>query len=149
MDELKEILQKKGKSDLDIALIVSGVSGNRTTILEELKRSEIDLLLKIYRPVPYAEMALKLEQEKELKRLRSIILADAQYIGLYKPGNWTRFNNFMQKRSVLKKGLNRYQLHEFAELIKQFKSMRYKFDRDKLKTGTAAWFSLLGTPSMN
>lgn len=84
------------------------------------------------------------EKILELKRLRSIILADAQYLGIYKPGDWTSFNRFMLHKSVKRKDLNLYKIEEFPALIKQFKSMRRKYDESKQKIGSRAWWRSIG-----
>lgn len=153
VEKLKNrLLSKFSKENLEQSVYME--SKGRTSDLDLLTSDEIKALFYLFfpteKPQNNAKRLLQLEQEKELKRLRSVILADAQYIGLYVPNNWTRFNRFMQQNSVFKKGLNRYSLDEFPELIKQFKSMRYKFDKSKLTTGTSAWYQFLGLkPSLN
>ncbi|CAA0144809.1 conserved hypothetical protein [Tenacibaculum maritimum] len=129
-------------------------TNGRTNDIDELKNDELSRLFYMFfpgeRPKTYAEQLHQSNKEKEVKRLRSIILSDAQYIGLYVPGDWTRFNRFMKNASPLKKPLNKYQLNEFTELLKQFKSMRYKFDKNKTTVGSSSWYQFLGIkPSVN
>lgn len=90
------------------------------------------------------EIAVALSDELELKRLRSIVLADAQFVGLYTPDNWMRFNQFMKYKSVFKQPLNAYTLEQFPLLIKQFKSIRSKFIQSKMKVGDTQWYDYFG-----
>ncbi len=129
-------------------------SKGRTSDLDLLTTEELQGLYFLFfpneKPSNVAKRVLQLEQEKEIKRLRSIILSDAQYIGLFTPGNWKRFNDFMTQNSVFKKSLNKYSVDEFPELIKQFKSMRYKFQKNRTTVGSKAWYQFLGLkPSLN
>jgi hypothetical protein len=125
----------------------------RTKHLEEMTDKEFESLYFSFfpneKPHDTNYRIQQLERERELKRLRSIILTDADYMGIYKVGDWTRFNHFMLTKSPLKKSLNKYKVSEFPELIKQFKSMRYRFDKSKTKVGSSAWFHLFGFPPSN
>lgn len=127
----------------------------RTRDIDQLDIKELQRLFYMFfpaeKPKSHAQQVFELNKEKELKRRRSLILSDAQYIGLYVPGDWTRFNRFMKELSPLKKSLNYYKIDEFPELVKQFKSMRYKYDRNKTKVGSKAWYQFLGIkePSVN
>ncbi|WP_233890536.1 hypothetical protein, partial [Tenacibaculum piscium] len=101
-------------------------SKGRTSRIEKLEADEIAAIYYLFhpneRPKSDKEKLTEFQQQAELKRLRSIILADAQYIGLYNPNNWNKFNAFMKHTSVLKKPLNAYKIADFPQLIKQFKS---------------------------
>ncbi|WP_172918547.1 hypothetical protein [Capnocytophaga canis] len=114
--------------------------------IENLTATEVERLYNRFFPKPTSAevVASRLIDEMELKRLRSIVLTDAQFVGLYTPDNWTRFNNFMKYRSVLKKLLNAYTLDEFPLLIKQFKSIRSKFVSSKMRVGDTQWYNYFG-----
>ncbi|MEQ3500632.1 hypothetical protein ABMY20_12815 [Tenacibaculum sp. SSH1-16] len=151
-NQKNRLLSKFSRENLEQSVYMQ--SNGRTFDIDMLTTDELQGLFYLFfpmeKPQKQAKRVLDLEQEKELKRLRSVILSDAQKIGLYTPGDWTRFNEFMSKSSVLKKGLNRYKLDEFPELIKQFKSMRYRFDKSRTVVGSKAWYQALGlTPSLN
>lgn len=113
----------------------------RAATLQQLNASEVEELYYRFfpRPLSTVDVITKQQQEMHLKSLRSTILKDAQYIGLYDPQDWTRFNEFMLKRSPLKKPLPQYALEEFEVLIKQFKSLKSKYQREARTTGTKAW----------
>ena len=98
---------------------------SNTYDIELLTTTEVERLYNRFFPKSTSAevVASRLIDEMELKRLRSIILADAQFVGLYTPSDWTRFNNFMKYKSVFKQPLNAYTLEQFPLLIKQFKSI--------------------------
>ncbi|CAA0152098.1 hypothetical protein [Tenacibaculum maritimum] len=148
----ERLLNKFSKNNLEESVYMQ--SKGRTSDLDLLTTKELQGLYFMFFPMEkprnYATKILQLENEKELKRLRSVVLSDAQKIGLYTPGNWNRFNQFMSKNSVFKKSLSHYKIEEFPELIKQFKSMRYKFEKSKTTVGSKAWYQFLGLhPSLN
>lgn len=130
-------------------------SNKRTYIIEELTNSELQGLFYLFfpneKPQTTTQKIENLQKNQELKRLRAIILNDAQIMGIYKTGDWSVFNGFMKKISVLKKPLNQYEIEEFPLLIKQFKSMRYKFNKSKTQVGSKSWYQFLGIkqPSVN
>lgn len=129
-------------------------SNKRTYLINELTNSELENLFFLFfpneKPANPEKELINMQEAHELKRLRSIILNDAQIIGIYKTGDWSVFNRFMLKLSVLKKPLNQYEISEFPMLIKQFKSMRYKFEQKKTEVGSKSWYQFLGlTPSLN
>lgn len=127
--QTKEMIQalRQKFSTLALEQIVSLEKPN-VFDMEALTDTEIEkIYFRFFPKPPTAEqIAVALSDELELKRLRSIILADAQYLGLYQPNNWQKFNAFMKEKSVLKKPLNAYKIDEFPLLIKQFKSMKAK-----------------------
>ena len=151
-EQKQRLLSKFSKQNLEQSVYMQ--SKGRTSDLDLLTSEELEALYFMFFPMEkqtnQAKRLLQLEQEKELKRLRSVILSDAQKIGLYTPGDWTRFNQFMLKNSVFKKSLNHYKNNEFPELIKQFKSMRYRFEKSRTVIGSKAWYQFLGLePSLN
>lgn len=128
-------------------------SGGRTGDLDELEASELESLYLMFFPKQKTANEIIQEQamDKYLKNLRSIILKDAQYIGLYDPQDWTSFNEFMKTKSPLKKVLPFYKVDEFDALIKQFKSLKSKYNRESLIPGTKAWYhkNKFPKPSVN
>lgn len=148
--ELRQIMDGKGMSDLDIALAVSGISGQRTTVLEELTENEMLSLLSIYKPIKSQENARKrlqqLEEERLIKMKRSIILKDAQTAHIHNPEDWSKFNQWMLKSSVLHKPLKDYTLEELDLLKVQMKKIVQKFKKNSKRTGTKAWYQFHGFP---
>ena len=125
---------------------------HRTCQLLEATDEELNNLYHRFCHTPnYKAIAEDLLNESEVKRLRSIILADAQVMGILKQNNWVYFNKFMKERSPLKKFLRDYTLDELPELVRQFKSMRTKFEKASVKVGSKQWYTLFGIaePSMN
>lgn len=110
--------------------------------IEVLTYEEVAKLYFRFFPKPKTTQEINelLFQELELKKLRSIILADAQYMGLYSPNNWLVFNGFMKNRSVLKKPLNEYSIQEMPLLIKQFKSMKTKYIKANIQVYSRQWY---------
>ena len=151
-NQKERLLSRFSKESLEYSVYTQ--SKGRTYDLDLLTSEELQALFFAFfpmeNPANQVKKVLQLEQEKELKRLRSVILSDAQRLGLYNPNDWTRFNRFMLNTSVLKKSLNYYKIDEFPELIKQFKSMRYKFEKSRTTVGSSAWYQALGiNPSLN
>ena len=125
---------------------------HRTCQLLEATDEELNNLYHRFCYTPnYKAIAEDLLNETEVKRLRSIILADAQAMGILKQNNWAYFNKFMKERSLLKKFLREYTLDELPELVPHFKSMRTKFEKAAVKVGSKQWHTLFGIaePSMN
>ncbi|ROH98302.1 hypothetical protein EGI16_21735 [Chryseobacterium sp. G0240] len=128
-------------------------TGYRTGNINELTREELESLYYSFFPkqqTVYEELNNQYA-EQHLKSLRSIVLKDAQYIGLYDPQNWEPFNRFMLELSPLKKPLKNYSANEFDLLIRQFKSLRSKYNKSAKKPGTREWYhkNKLPFPSNN
>ena len=104
---------------------------HRTSCLLEATDEELKILYNRFCHTPnYQDITNDLLKEAEIKRLRSIILTDAQAMGILRHNNWEHFNRFMKEKSILKKFLRDYTLDELPELVLQFKSMRSKFERN-------------------
>lgn len=140
INDLKKVLSNESLVTKNI--LISNISSQRTCRLEELTQEELNALWEQFHPKQKtpAEKLYDLTVEKELRRLRSIILKEATAIGLLEPDNWTKFNNFMLKYGPLKKPLNQYEITEFGELVKQFKSLRSKYEREAKIPQTKAWY---------
>ncbi|MDY3343750.1 hypothetical protein PG326_00580 [Riemerella anatipestifer] len=120
--------------------------------IEDLTSDELAEIYQRFFPRKTAtQIAVEMENKNQLKELRSIVLKEASAIGLLEPDEWTSFNAFMLKSSPLKKPLNAYKLGEFEELIKQFKSMRAKYEKRAKVHGTKEWYhkNKLPMPSNN
>lgn len=85
----------------------------------------------------------------EMKRIRSVILKIATYVGLKEPNSFDRFNNFMKNRSVLKKELHKYTLDELHLLQAQFRQIEKNYERSANTGGTKAWYDKHGIPEPN
>lgn len=139
---LEQLREKFSTSTLEqIAWLETRRSGDIAT----LSAQQLEQVYYRFFPKTNSEKVVQaLAQELELKRLRSIVLADAQYLGIYRADSWLAFNGFMKNRSVLKKPLNYYTIEELPLLIQQFKSMRSKFDKAKMQIGSREWFIHFG-----
>ncbi|SDE75372.1 hypothetical protein [Riemerella columbipharyngis] len=109
--------------------------------IEDLTIEELQGLYRRFFPQKtVTDVAVELANEKRLKELRSTVLKDASYIGLLEPDNWDRFNSWMLDLSPLKKPLKYYKIEEFQPLIRQFKSLRNKYEKQAKITGTKEWY---------
>lgn len=120
--------------------------------LEDLTPEELTELYQRFCPQKTsAERIFELETEQKVRSLRAIILTDATYIGMLEPNNWTEFNEWMLNLSPLKKPLNSYKINEFGDLIKQFKSLRSKYNKKAKIPFTKEWYhkNKLPMPSEN
>ena len=140
-------------SHLALEEICWSKSKARTGDIDELYPNELEAVYFMFFSAPKSSTEIIKEQQQlnYIKSLRSTVLKDAQYIGLYDPQDWKSFNDFMVKYSPLKKFLNKYTADEFLPLIKQFKSLRYKYDKESKIPGKYAWYhkNKLPIPSKN
>ena len=148
----KKLLDKFSAKNLEYTILE--ISKLRTKQIEGLELSELKELYYLFFPLEKPKTAIQrlsfLENEQQLRKYRSAILKDAEYLGIYTVGDWKRFNGFMLNKSVFKKPLNKYEIEEFTPLLKQFKSMKSKFDKNKIQVGTSEWYSFVGVkPSLN
>ncbi|GGE89389.1 hypothetical protein GCM10010984_03770 [Chishuiella changwenlii] len=79
------------------------------------------------------------EQQIMLRNKRSIALTIATRTGIKEVDSWEKFNNWMLKRSVLKKELYRYNLDELDLLIKQFRALEKNHNNTIIQLGIKAW----------
>ena len=147
----KQLQQKFAQQSLEQSIWLH--TNYRTGSIDELEPEELEKFYYMFFPKQPTEKQLLIKEynEARLKGLRSVILKDAQYIGLYDPQDWKPFNEFMNKLSVLKKPLNKYTADEFDELIKQFKSLKSKYQKAAKIPGTKEWHhkNKLPMPSSN
>jgi len=149
---MREQLLKKFRPEV-LSSSVWMHTGYRTGNIYDLDPEELESFYYMFfpkKPTVYEELNNQYAQA-QLKKLRSIILKDAQYIGLYDPTDWGPFNRFMLELSPEKKPLNKYAANEFEGLIKQFKSLRSKYDKSASIPGTKEWYhkNKLPMPSEN
>lgn len=107
-DELKQLFADR--KPIDVAIEISGFTGHRTTLIEELTDTEVSRLLAIHCP---SEVELEKDfntlQEDLIKReWKSKILAFAERIGIKEKGDFHKFNNWMHEKSMFKKHLNAF-----------------------------------------
>ena len=133
IEQLKGILSHK--KPYQIAIEISGFTGHRTTLLEELTEQEVDKLYDIYikkdKNSAYAELVRKIWVSKVLK------IATEQ--GIKQPNSWEKFNNWMLKSSRFKKHLNAHSLEELKLLHQQFCKLRDNNEKSAQKPMSKAW----------
>ncbi len=120
--------------------------------IEDLTDEELTGLYQRFCPQKTSEQKVfELELQNRIKALKSIVLKDATYIGLLTPESWEAFNTWMLERSPFKKSLNAYKLDEFEPLIKQFKSLKSKYNKKAKIPFTKEWYhkNKLPMPSDN
>lgn len=135
----EHLLQKFKRTELEPTIWLH--TSYRTGNIHDLTPEELESLYYCFFPKKlsmYEELNNQYAKE-QLKGLRSIVLKDAQYIGLYDPQDWNPFNRFMLELSPFKKPLNKYSTEEFEPLIKQFKSLRSKYNKSAKIPGTKEW----------
>lgn len=147
LQDLQEIFAER--SPLDVAILVNGATGFRTTRLEDLTQPEIDRIYKTYCPTE-AELdaefsSIKKDLKKrieteDLKKWRSKILAIAEKTGIKEPGSFTKFNGWMLKYSIHKKQLTDYTLDELKELHRQFNKLKDNNTNSALVPFTKEWW---------
>lgn len=128
------------KKPNDIAVLVDSVTDHRTTSVEHLTDSEIDLLLTVFRPKTIEEKTNALVDEMIKRQWRSNILALAERTGIKKYGQFQEFNNWMLISSVFKKHLNSHNVEELKILYKQLRNVERNNERSSRKTMTKAWW---------
>lgn len=119
----------------------------RTGEMDDLNDQEVEKIYHLFFPmqITAAEIIVKQQEQSHLKTLRAIVLTDAQYTGYHDPNNWDVFNNWMLKKSPYKKALKLHSADELEILIRQFKSIRSKFDKKVNIPGTKEWYRKTGT----
>jgi hypothetical protein len=128
-------------------LVIAWTSG-RTESTTDLSLQEIeDLIWKIENDFGFSnniEGTVGALEELALKQKRSTVLAIAQRVGLHEGTSFTKFNNWMETRSIHKKRLNKYTFTELDELIKQMHKIERNYKRSAQKAGTKAWYQHYG-----
>ncbi len=76
-----------------------------------------------------------------LRKKRAVVLKIAQRTGIHDPEDWSKFNNFMLKRSILKKPLKNYKYKELNKLIQQFRQLEQNYLKSAEKPFNKAWWN--------
>ncbi len=147
MATIKQVMTLLGKAGIKEELkkeMVYNFTNGRTQSVRELNARELNLLYnQINTKTQSADMELA------LRRKRSVVLTLATETGIKAPDNWTRFNGWMHKSSVLKKELHAYDYDELDVLIRQFRGLKANYDHSAAKTGTKAWHHATGIPTIS
>lgn len=147
MATIKQVMTLLGKAgikeDLKKEMVLSFTNG-RTDSVRSLSVQELGVFSRLLNSkIKPADLEL------ELRRKRSIVLKLATETGIKAPDNWTRFNGWMHKSSVLKKELHAYDYDELDVLIRQFRGLKANYDHSAAKTGTKAWHHATGIPTIS
>lgn len=135
--QLMAILNKKGfDADSRHELIFSYTEG-RTKSTKDLYDLELSDLVNQLNAVETHDRASLLKIA--LKEKRSIVLTIAQRVGIHEGTGFSKFNAFMEARSILKKRLDKYTLDELDDLIRQFRGLEANFQKSAENPGTKAW----------
>lgn len=139
-EELKQIFS--GRTPVDIAIEISGYTGHRTTLIDELTEDEASKLLKVYCPpgVQLEREYVALQQVMLQKEWKSKVLAKAEKLGLKKANSFVEFNDWMHLSSKFKKHLNAHSLQELKELHQQLCAFGTNNARSAKKPLSAAWW---------
>lgn len=137
-EELKQLFAHR--KPIDVAIEVSGFTGHRTTIIDELTESEVLELLTIHNHDSVEETEDALRNEIILKKMRSKVIALAEKEKVKEPNDWQKFNNWMLLSSRFKKHLNTHNLAELQLLFKQLQALRTNNRRSATKPMSKAWW---------
>lgn len=136
--KLMTLFSKNGFDDTTRHDLIYAWTGGRTKSSKFLSPNEIDALC--YKLESSFRFASNVDAytEIERKKKRSIVLKIATETGIHNPSDWSKFNGFMLRSSILKKQLNKYDIEELDNLIKQFRGIQRNFNASAKKTGTKA-----------
>jgi hypothetical protein len=140
-EELKQIFADR--KPVDVAIEISGFTGHRTTLVDELTDTEVSRLLAIYCP---SENILETEcnalKEDILKKSwKSKILKLAEDTGIKEKDGFQKFNNWMLLSSVFKKHLNAHSIEELQALYRQIRGVQHNNAKSAKKPLTKAWWA--------
>ncbi|ROI09771.1 hypothetical protein EGI11_03165 [Chryseobacterium sp. H3056] len=141
LQDLKELFAERKPHQ--IAIEISGFTGFRTTVIDELTNDEINRLYALHTPmlkdVEAEYQAFKYELVS--KAWKSKILAAAEKAGFKEPQSFHSFNNWMLTRSKFKKALNAHNIEELKELHRQIQAAISNNTRTARKPLTKAWWN--------
>lgn len=117
----KNLLEKifEGKKPHEIAIIIGGSTGFRTTLIEELTEAETERIMRAYSPSQPSPKGKEFDDMELIRTWRSNILTVATRIGIKSPQNFDSFNHWMKAKSIYKKELFKLNLQELKEVHKQ------------------------------
>ena len=140
LQDLQELFAER--KPFEVAIEISGFTGFRTTLINELTPDEINRLFEVHAPkikdVEAEFNAFKIELI--MKAWRSKILVAAEKAGIKKPSSFHEFNNWMICSSKYKKQLNAYNLEELKELHHQIYAAITNNRKSATKPMTQAWW---------
>lgn len=149
---LMALLSKAGIDDDTRHNLVYAWTNGRTNSSRELTGSEVDDLVWkfendfLFRANP--RQAASALMELAIKQKRSAVLAIAQRTGIHEGASFSRFNQWMKNRSVLKKRLNDYTFDELDQLIQQMHALEANFKRSAEKAFSKAWHQHYNIPEV-
>lgn len=134
----KELLEKifEGKKPNEIAIVIGGATGFRTTQIEELTEAETRRILDAYVP----KKNISKEDEATLRNWRTNILTVASRTGIKSPYGWEEFNRWMKQSSVHKKELYKLNIEELKDTHKQLLMVEKNNAKSSKKYGTKAYW---------
>jgi hypothetical protein len=139
-EELKQVFANF--RPVEVAITVSGFTGHRTTLIDELTETEAVELLKVYRP-SHRKIDQEFDALKEdlIKReWKSKVLAKAEKVGVKKQNSFADFNNWMFLKSKFKKHLNAHSIEELKELHRQLCAFQTNKAKSAAQYFTKAWW---------
>lgn len=141
--ESKEALKRifEGKKPHEIAIIVGGSTGFRTTLIDELTEVETERIMRAYSPRPLSERGGNPAEDMDLIRAwRSNVLTVASRIAIKSPENFTGFNHWMKAKSIYKKELFKLSLQELKDTHRQLLALEKNEAKSAKNFGTRAYW---------
>lgn len=145
-EELKQIFATR--TAVDVAIEISGYTGHRTTLIDELTEAEASGLLAVYSHGKLEKDHSLLQQVLIKKEWRSKILAKAEKLKLKKANSFSEFNDWMFLKSKFKKHLNAHSIQELKELHQQLCAFESNNTKSAKKPFTKSWWDN-GTKKIN
>jgi hypothetical protein len=150
--QLQTLMSKAGVTDEQRHRLVFAFTGGRTRSSRDLTTKEVnDLVWKFQCDFNFGnniEMTIDILTQLALKGKRSQVLAIATRCGIHEPPAFTKFNGWMKKSSRYKKPLNKYNLDELDDLLKQMHGLEANYTKSAEKAGTKAWQHANGFPGV-
>ena len=140
LNELKMLFSNRSASD--VAIEISGFTGFRTTLLEELTPEEMNELYNIHCKAKIPQISTESEaiyQHMLKKHWIGNVLTIATEEGIKEPNDWKKFNDWMMRSSKFKKHLNAHSVKELKILHQQLCKLRDNNERSSQKPLTKAW----------
>jgi len=139
-EELKQIFANR--TPVDVAIEISGYTGHRTTLIDELTELEASSLLAVHNPSVNLEREHNALQEVLIKKeWRSKILAKAENLKIKKPNSFFEFNEWMHQKSKFKKHLNAHSIKELKELHQQLCAFGSNNAKSAKNAFTKSWWN--------
>jgi len=129
--KLMTLLSKAGFDDDMRHEFVYHWTNGRTSSTRELSEFELVQMIERIEKDPLFSHNINRQLSDEIRRKRSVVLSIATRTGIHDPNDWEKFNGFMLNRSVYHKPLNEYTSRELDDLIRQFRSIEYKYKKKK------------------